>query len=33
MATLINVFCVIGIVGIVFFTGALVYVMKEFPLW
>lgn len=29
MATLINIFCAIGVAGIIFFTGALVYVIKE----
>ena len=33
MATLINVFCVIGIVGIIVFGAALVYLIKNFPLW
>jgi hypothetical protein len=29
MTTLINIFCAIGIAGIIFFTGAFVYVIKE----
>ena len=29
MTTLINVFCIIGILGIVFFTGALVWMIYD----
>lgn len=29
MTTIINIFCAIGIAGIIFFSGALVYVIKE----
>lgn len=32
MTTIINIFCAIGIAGIIFFSGALVYVVKNFPL-
>ena len=32
MATIIYIFCAIGIAGIIFFSGALVYVVKNFPL-
>ena len=32
MTTIINIFCAIGIAGIIFFSGALIYVMKNFPL-
>lgn len=32
MTTLINIFCAIGIAGIIFFTGAFIYVVKNFPL-
>ena len=29
MTTIINIFCAIGIAGIIFFAGAFVYVIKE----
>ena len=32
MTTIINIFCAIGIAGIIFFSGALIYVVKNFPL-
>ena len=32
MTTIINIFCAIGITGIIFFSGALIYVVKNFPL-
>lgn len=33
MTILINVFCVIGIVGSIVFGAGLVYLIKNFPLW